>query len=211
MKQGLPPEIAKLHAQTFHQIQYYIKHKLGTGAVPHSHNNPKSIYGIGQGSTDAPAHWGFVCAPLLELYKQLASDAKITSPISNKATNNKIAGFVDDTTTLTILHYTIMLYIVIILQRDTQMWEQLLHTSGGKLEIPKCVFAIFDSTFDKWGMAVLLQTTPNHLHLQCSDTKQPAIITQISTTTAYRYVGIQLALDGNMQTQINDLKTNSIK
>jgi hypothetical protein len=79
MKQGLPIELAKLHAQTFHQINYYIKHKLGIGNTSHSHRNPKPIYGVGQGSTDAPSRWGFVCDPLLEIYKELANDAIITS------------------------------------------------------------------------------------------------------------------------------------
>jgi hypothetical protein len=206
LKQGLPIELARLHAQTFHNIRYYIKHKLGISTTPHSHKNPKPIYGVGQGSTDAPARWGFLCDPLLELYKELASDAVITSPLSSKSTNNKIAGFVDDTTTLTIKHYTVMLFIIILLQRDAQIWERLLFTSGGKLEIPKCIFAIFDWNFDSWGRPVLSSTSSNHLHLQSSETKQHAIIPQMSTTKAYKYVGIQLALDGNMEAQIHDLQ-----
>jgi hypothetical protein len=58
MKQGLPIELAKFRAQTFKSIQYYIQHKLGIGEIPHSHHNPKPVYGIGQGSTDAPSRWG---------------------------------------------------------------------------------------------------------------------------------------------------------
>jgi hypothetical protein len=206
LKQGLPIEIARLHAQTFHQIQYFIKHKLGIGQTPHSHKHPQPVYGVGQGSTDAPARWGFTCDPLLELYKELASDATIQSPISNTKTNNKIAGFVDDTTTLTIQHYTIMIYIILILQKDAQLWERLLYTSGGKLEIPKCIFALFDWSFDKWGRPTLSSSSSNHLHLQCSETKKHAIIPQMSTKEAYKYVGIQLALDGNMEAQILDLQ-----
>jgi hypothetical protein len=206
MKQGLPPEIARLHAQTFHQIQYQIKHKLGIGPVSHSHNNPKPVHGVGQGSTDAPARWGFVCDSLLELYKRIASDAIICSPVSPKTTNNKIAGFVDDTTTLTIQHYSIMLYIIIILQRDTQTWEKLLHASGGKLEIPKCIFALFEWTFDNWGRATLSKTTQNHIHLTSSETNQLETIPQMSTADSYKYVGVQLALDGNMDAQTKDLQ-----
>jgi hypothetical protein len=58
MKQGLSIEFAKLNAQTFKSIQYYIKHKFGIGEIPHSHQNPKPVYGVGKGSTDAPARWG---------------------------------------------------------------------------------------------------------------------------------------------------------
>jgi hypothetical protein len=49
MKQGLPVELARLHSQTFNNIQYYIKHKLGLGEIPHSHHNPQPVYGVGQG------------------------------------------------------------------------------------------------------------------------------------------------------------------
>jgi hypothetical protein len=37
IKNGLPLQIAKLHAQTFKSIQYHIKHKLGIGNITHSH------------------------------------------------------------------------------------------------------------------------------------------------------------------------------
>jgi hypothetical protein len=59
LREGLPLEIAKLHAQNFQLIQYHIKHKQGLGPITHSHNNPKPIYGVGQGSTDASACWSF--------------------------------------------------------------------------------------------------------------------------------------------------------
>jgi hypothetical protein len=66
-------------------------------------------------------------------------------------------------------------------------------------------FVIFDWTFDQRGRPRLQTSSSNHLHLQCSDTKQHSIIPQISTTEAYKYVGVQLALDGNMKAQAQDL------
>jgi hypothetical protein len=206
MKQGLPLQLAKLHSQTFQQIHYYIKHRLGIGNTPHSHRNPKPVYGVGQGSTDAPARWGFVCDPLLEIYKDLTSDAIIKSPLSTIQTNYKIAGFVDDTTTLQIKHFTAMAYIILFLQHDTQMWEKLLHTSGGKLEIQKCVFALFEWTCDNWGRPTLKNTKTNSLHIRDSHTRQIATIPQMETSSAYKYVGVYIAPDGNMSAQIKDLQ-----
>jgi hypothetical protein len=58
--QGLPLQIARLHAQTFRQIEYRIKHKLGISHSSHKHNCPAPVYGVGQGACDAPARWGFV-------------------------------------------------------------------------------------------------------------------------------------------------------
>jgi hypothetical protein len=195
MKQGLPIEISQLHAQTFQQINYFIKHKLGVGKIPHSHRNPKPVYGVGQGSTDAPSRWGFVCDPLLEVYKDVANDAIIKSPVSTLQTNHKIAGFVDDTTTLLIKHLTAMVYLILFLQQDTQTWEKLLHTSCGKLEIRKCVFAILEWTNDKWGRPTIKTKTNNTLHIKNSDTQQIDNIPQISPATAYKYVGVQIALE----------------
>jgi hypothetical protein len=37
LKEGLPPEIAKLHAHTISQMQYHIKHRFGIGTKHHSH------------------------------------------------------------------------------------------------------------------------------------------------------------------------------
>jgi hypothetical protein len=70
LKEGLPPEIAKLHSQTYHQIRYYIKHRYGIGKVPHGHQSPLPLYGVGQGATDSPDRWGFVCDPLVNIYKK---------------------------------------------------------------------------------------------------------------------------------------------
>jgi hypothetical protein len=73
LKEGLPPAIAKLHSQTYRHIIYYIKHRYGIGAEPHGHNSPKPLYGVGQVATDSHARWGFVCDPLLNIYKKIAT------------------------------------------------------------------------------------------------------------------------------------------
>jgi hypothetical protein len=207
LREGLPIEIAQLHAQTFNTIQYYIKHKQGIGPIPHSNNNPAPIYGVGQGSTDASARWSFLSDAIIRAFSQHATDAIINSPITNKFTNSKIAGFVDDTTSLLIQHITMLPYIILILQQDAQLWEKLLFTTGGKLEIQKCVFAIFKWKFDNLGRPVLQPSNNQQLHVKSSETGDIMLVPQIEPSDAYIYVGVQLALDGNMTTQIATLKT----
>jgi hypothetical protein len=204
LREGLPIEIAKLHQQTFSQIQYHIKHRYGLGTNHHSHNNPAPIYGVGQGSTDAPARWGFVCDKLINIYKEFGSDAHIYSPFKSTSTNTKIACFVDDSTVMNIKQL-IASFLVLLLQNDAQLWERLLYTSGGKLEIPKCVFSIFDWIFDESGRSKLNMATDYNLHIQSSETKKLIVIPQMKPSTAYKYVGIQLALNGQMKSQIEDL------
>jgi Reverse transcriptase (RNA-dependent DNA polymerase) len=152
LKEGLPIQIAQLHAQTLSQIKYHIKHRYGIGTTTHGHKEPKPLYGVGQGATDSPARWGFLCDPLLNLYKKLATNARLQAQISKATSNNKIAGFVDDTALLLLIQ-VLEAILILFLERDSQTWERLLHTSGGKLEIAKCAFALFSWVFDDHGRA----------------------------------------------------------
>jgi hypothetical protein len=206
LREGLPREIAKLHSQTFNKIQYHIKHKLGIGPITHSNNNPSPIYGVGQGSTDASARWSFVSDALIRAFNTLSSDATIYSPINNNSINNKILGFVDDTTTLMVIHQALSNYMIMILQRDAQTWEKLLHTTGGKLEISKCKFATFKWEFDQLGRAIQKTDNNQSLSIFNSDSKTSISVPQISHKQAYKYVGVQIALDGNMEQQITIMK-----
>lgn len=44
--------------------------------------------------------------------------------------------------------------------KDAQLWHNLLWTSGGKLELSKCGYHLFDYEFDKDGLSQM-QFTPN--------------------------------------------------
>jgi hypothetical protein len=90
--------------------------------------------------------------------------------MSTLMTNLKIAGFVDDTTIL-LIQNLIAPFLIITLQQNAQLWERLLFTTGGKLEISKCCFSIFDWKFDSHGKATLNQDTNYNLHVQNSEQK----------------------------------------
>jgi hypothetical protein len=80
-------------AQTFSQLQYHIKHKLGMGTILYGHNNPSPVYSMGQGSTNASARWSFIINVLIRAFNNLASDATIQTLISQHKINNKLFGF----------------------------------------------------------------------------------------------------------------------
>jgi hypothetical protein len=166
LREGLPIQIPNLHAQTFSQIEYRIKHKLGIGSISHSNNQPSPIYEVGQGSTDASAQWSFLSDALIRAYNDEANDVIINSPISKATTNNKIAGFVDDTTSLLIKNFSMAAFILLFLRHDAQLWERLLHISGGELEIPKCNFSIFQWYFDNLGRATLQPSNKQSIHIK---------------------------------------------
>jgi hypothetical protein len=155
LREGLPPAIAKLHAQTFSKLKYYIKHKLGIGTTPHGHLKPQPISGMGQGSTYASARWSFISDALIRAFNTSANDATIHNPISQTTLNDKIAGFIDDIATMLIKHPELEQFLLLFLQQDAQLWEKLLYVTGGKLEITKCKFALFTWIFDDMGIGKL--------------------------------------------------------
>jgi hypothetical protein len=105
---------------------------------------------VGQGACDALARWGFVCDALINAYKQVTNNVKTIASISRLKSNHKIAAFVDNTVTMNIMHKQLCFYIILFLQSDVQNWEELLYTTSGKLEIPKCKVGVIDWEYDKF-------------------------------------------------------------
>jgi hypothetical protein len=83
---------------------------------------------------------------------------------------------------------------------------KLLKSTGGKLEISKCNFALFQWDYDNMGRAILLPNNNQSLSITNSDTKATLSVPQISHSQSYKYVGVQIALDGNMEKQISTLQ-----
>jgi hypothetical protein len=79
-----------------------------------------------------------------------------------------------------------------------------MHSYGS--EISKCCFSLFDWIFDSHGKATLNQDTNYKLDVQNSEIKNINLIKQIPPKESYKYVGIEIALDGNMIQQIKSLQ-----
>jgi hypothetical protein len=102
-------------------------------------------------------------------------------------------------------------FLILFLQHEAQLWERFLYITGGKLEIPKCNFALFQWTIDNMGRAHLAPSNQQYLHVRSSETNETMHVPQIEPHQAYKYVGVQIALNGNMTTQIQSLQKNVIK
>jgi hypothetical protein len=108
-------------------------------------------------------------------------------------------GFVDDTTIwqnlakgLDSLSQGSIQEIATRLQIAAQWWEQLLHATGGQLELPKCFYYLLHWGFDSEGHARL--ATPEELNIQISlrqsANDQEIDITQRCCTTSHRTLGV---------------------
>jgi hypothetical protein len=195
-------EVAKLHALTIQKIQYYAKHRLGIAENPNSHSDSSPFLGSGQGAADSPARWGFISDALIRAFKKVSHPAIIQSPISEVSFNQQLQAFVDDTRTLLINPssstpnlYTKLLSMIC---QDSQGWERLLYTAAGKLELPKCKFGLIRWQYDSQGTALLCPSTGEPLRLEDSETHRSVDVPQLDPAEAYKYLGIHVALDGNM-------------
>lgn len=150
--------------------------------------DPAPIYGLGKSECNAPALWVFLYDALINLYKNIANNAEVISPISqtnalinlyrniaNNAedisptsqtkSNHQVAAFADNNVVMYFILIHLIYYILLLLQSDEQIWEKLLYSSGGKLEIPKRNFGLFDWTYDNYGRAKMKPSTKAVTHV----------------------------------------------
>jgi hypothetical protein len=158
---------------------------------------------------------GFISDALIRAFKSLAHPAHLQSPISDRAINQQIQAFVDhDTRTLLTTNQITMEDVVTtlmaILHQDSQSWERILHASSGKLELEKCRFGLFIWDYDTQGIGTLRQCAEK-LSLQDSETGKTLSVPQIQPSEAYKYLGVHIAMDGNMVAQKKALQEKCSK
>jgi hypothetical protein len=204
-------EVARLHSLTLENIKYYAKHKLGIGSVPNCHSAESPFLGSGQGAADSPARWGFISDALIRCYKKISHPAILRSPISARQINQQIQAFVDDTRTLLLNQQSnfstgIYSHLMEMVQQDVQAWEQFLHSASGKLELPKCRFGLIRWQYDSTGTASLYSSDSTTLTITDSENHSTVQVPQLDTSEAYKYLGVQIAFDGNMVSQRKSLR-----
>ena len=192
MREGLHHKIAKLHAQTLTQAEYFIKTKHGTHDKPNGHMKPDPFLGTGQGAADSMPRWSILSDLLIRLYNAKAISESITCPISKIEIMNKIRAFVDDTNSLSLCKNAEELEHL--LTTNATIWEQLLHTIGGKLELSKCKFTTYLWKANDIGtMEINEKKTIGSLQICDSETKLTNNIEEISPTESYKLLGVQMA------------------
>lgn len=202
MREGLPPLLAKLHAQTLRLAKYFIKTSHGIGTKANGHMLPDPFLGTGQGAGDSMARWGFVSDAIIRTYNKHAQSAPIISPVSKRATTEHIQAFVDDTHGTMINNTTDPEEIINIIQHNMQAWEQILFSSGGKLELSKCKFCILQWQHNKEGTYKLIPSDRMEIDVIDSETKAISTTKAILPHEPYKLLGIMMALDGNCDAQI---------
>jgi hypothetical protein len=140
---GLHQTLCFIHATFFRQAKYKLKTKLGLSKEDYSHCHLHPIYGTGQGSTNSPVIWVLISSRLFDAHATRAHGANFVSPDGSYHLKVFIIGFVDDSYACVNDFTNPIQSPDLLLERataDAQLWNDLLSSSGGALEIAKCVY-----------------------------------------------------------------------
>ena len=197
--------------------EYRIRTELGLADTGYRHTSDHPIYGTGQGSANSPAIWCFLSSSLFDGYDEIASLAQYQSPDIGTTANLGLVGFVDDCngqthqfssdgseqTLYNVLHQA---------QINAQHWSDLLHASGGSLELSKCSCHVLHWLFSAQGAPVLAPKTVAHQEcLKVIDraTGTDQTLALLSPYQAHKTLGHYKDPAGTQNEQYRRLKTKS--
>ena len=161
-KFGKPMRVTQANAHTLENAKYRIRTDLGSAPTENSHSPDHPIYETGQGSANGPMLWLFLDSILYDCYDSDTKPAVYCTPDYTHRIALGMAGFVDDSNGQTnefesdersdtwrlILNHA---------QKYAQLWTNLLHSSGGTLELSKCSFHLLRWSFSISGAPVLTE------------------------------------------------------
>jgi hypothetical protein len=159
---------------------------------------PDSFHGSGQGAGDSMSRWGFVSDAIIRAYNRTAISDRISGPISQLQTTEIIQAFLDDSHGIVIRNPNSDKSIEELIQHNMQTWGDLLHAAGGKLEISKCKYVLFNSQTQAPPGASISTTS---ISITDQENGQMIPLDEITTADHYKLLGIQMAFDGNQQGQ----------
>jgi hypothetical protein len=210
---GAPLAAATMWLKTLYRIVHSVKTGFGLSQDCYHYSPATPIIGPGQGSKGGPAACSMITSPLLKAMDQLATGISFCDPRQLLQYTVKALMFIDDNTnysnrflpwlqqppTATILRDT--------LERDAQIWERLLWTSGGLLKLPKCLYYLMKWEFDDEGKATLAhkQDLPD-MHLTSGASPRKEKINQHNSDEAHRTLGCWLSTNFQMHTALSILK-----
>jgi hypothetical protein len=154
----------------------------------------------------------------MDCLKELGTGMTMTDPAGTTNIKQLIDGFVDDTSQFANLPFGTrdLPALTQSLQSDAQIWEQLLSSSGGKLELSKCFYYVMSWKFTKEGDPVPLtkqelDSQVAHIQITERDAKAPAKIKMKEVDEAHKTLGVWKTITGDESEHYKVLKEKSDK
>jgi hypothetical protein len=214
---GAPMGPLRMWEQTLYHIIHKVKTAYGTTDASYSYTATSPIIGPGQGSRGGPAGCSTITSPLIECMDKLCHGISFSDPLQSIQYVSTVSMFIDDASNAT-NSFLPWLHeppddslVVTMLQHDAQRWERLLWSSGGLLNLQKCLFYIMAWEFDEEGRASLKTESalPNPLQLTSGAAPDLQSVTQYDSTKAHRYLGDWISCSLQMTTALSVLQENA--
>ncbi len=216
-KFGVPFSVTQTNARTLENAEYRIRTELGLAPTGYRHTAEYPIYGTGQGSANSPAIWCFLSSILFDGYDDVASPAQYQSPCKKITASIGLVGFVDDCNGQTNLFLAneseeTLNEVFHQARSNAQRWSDLLHASGGSLELSKCSCHVMHWLFSAQGAPVLAPKNSSHQErLKVTDRKTDCehALELLSPYQAHKTLGHYKDPAGTQKEQYRQLKTKS--
>jgi len=203
---GVPKEAARCSVDTICHMKHYIRTVFGDskdyyGGDKWLEDGGVFPHGNGQGNGNGPSLWSCISSPLLNILREEGFGISFDAPISRQRLDLSAIGYVDDMDYIQTEPRNTSMNIQQ-LQECTQsgldLWDGMLRTTGGSLEIDKTKTDCVGINFTPRNGILVMSDAPFAQPLEARDTtgvRQP--LTQISINDARKTLGIYQSPTGS--------------
>ena len=202
---SMPKLATECQANALKNMRYAIKQLTGVSLNAYSGTNDGPLFGTGQGSGASGATWLCLAVILLNRLDRISKEDNIpgfsfADPWNEILAAWRVSAFVDDTNqgvmdptgTLSVPEL-----LVEQMQKAGQLWETLLHISGGALNLAKCSWTIRYWQWTK-GRPALMPMHPDDppLLMTSKDNRVQHTIRHITNEEEVRSLGVHTNFHG---------------
>jgi hypothetical protein len=213
---GAPMGPLRMWEQTLYHIVHWVKTAYGISKGSYKFELDAAIHRRGQGSTGGTASCSTMTSPLIKGMDRLSSGLVVSDPAQWIQHQSTVKMFVDDASNAT-GRFLDWLHtqpdadeLCAMLQHDAHTWERLLWTSGGLLNLTKCLYYLSYWQFDCEGRATLTTKTElPQLYLTSGDNMTLLPVDQYNFDETHTYLGNAMAPNLTMAPALTKLQKTS--
>jgi hypothetical protein len=206
---GMPTNAVSTHAKALRLMKYSVKTIHGISDKNY-HGTPfECLFGTGQGSGASPAVWLTLVVILMNTIDRLTPEQMHSQSPSGHLTHSRLAdAFVDDTSLgFTDYGKRTSPEMVNTFQEIAQQWENLLHYSGGSLNLKKCFWFVMYWKWHKGRPQVrTIRSNDPIVSLTSGSNSTTTPIKQQLLDKASKMLGVWLTPNGNFAKHLQVMK-----
>jgi hypothetical protein len=203
LRLGMPRSAAHMHSSVLLHMKYFVKTAHGISSEFYRVLCDYLLYGTGQGSGASPSIWLSLVIVFLNSLTILAPLAmSFADPWEDIFEERNADSFVDDTCNgcNDSLQEEAMPYTELIAKAQVmaQIWERILYSSGGALELRKCFWYLLYWTWENGRPQLVTKIEcPGIIALTSGHVPNYTVIPRLEVWEARQTLGVRPAPDGN--------------